>query len=168
MISGNMVGMYSTIGKTLLFVDESGNEVTGVVTENMQMFDATPADVRINKTFVSDNGIGIGENTITYRTSEGSEYILPGLKFCVSDLGTYNEYNYTKLQCIIAKYSSNQNERASAEKIVLNDSVYNVGSSVVLSTVTKNADDKSIDLNIVNNTEDIYIIYFFTYAQEES
>ena len=167
-INGNMVGCYSPIGKTFIIEDDNGNEITGVCVDQQIVFDATAADVRIGKIFASDDGIMQGENTITYRTSEGSEYILPGADFCVSDLGVYNEYNYTKLQCIITKYSSNKDERMSAEKIVLNDSVYNVGSSIAISTVTKNVEKKSIDLNITNETDDIYIIYFFTYAQEES
>lgn len=166
MISGNMVGMYSTIGKTLVLVDEDGNELTGVVTENVQMFDATPADVRINKTFVSDNGIETGENTITYRTSEGIRLVLPETQFSIAFDG-YDQHDYTKLQCIITKYASNSSERMGAEKIVLNNNVYDVGSSTSVSEITKNSETKSIDLNITNNSSDVYMIYFFTYKEEE-
>ena len=166
-IYGNMVGGGSAPLKTLILTDENGNEVVGVVTESVQMFDATPADVRINKTFVSDNGIETGKNTITYRTSEGSEYILPGTDFCITSLDIYNTFNYTKLQCIITKYVSNTDKTAT-EKVVINDNVYNVGSSASISTVIKNTETKTIDLNITNSTDDIYIIYFFTYTEEET
>ena len=39
MISGNMVGSYSQLGKTFIITDADGNELTGVVTENVQIFD---------------------------------------------------------------------------------------------------------------------------------
>lgn len=167
MISGNMVGSYSQMGRTLTLVDENGNEVTGVIVDQETVFDATVADVRIGKTFASDEGVAQGENTITYRTTEGAEYILPGVDFCLNNLDVFNKYNYTKLQCIISKYVSDTDKTA-VEKVVLNDNVYNVGSSVSISTVTKNTEMKTVNFNITNDTSDIYIIYFFTYAEEES
>lgn len=60
MISGNMVGMYSSMGKTFIFEDEDGNELTGVITGNETIFNATPADVRFNKTFANDEGMQVG------------------------------------------------------------------------------------------------------------
>jgi len=164
-ISGNMVGGAAPL-RTLILTDESGNELVGVVTENAQVFNATPADVRINKTFVSDNGIETGENTITYRTWQGTKLILSGQEFSIP-LDLYDQYNYTKLQCIVTKYSSNADDRMAATKIILNDGVYNVGSSVMLAEVTKNASTKSIDFNITNDTNDIYMIHYFTYKEEE-
>lgn len=166
-IVGNMAGCYSPMGKTFVITDENGNEIIGVVVEQETVFDATVADVRMGKTFASDAGVAQGENTITYRTTEGRESILPGGEFCITTLGKYNKYNYKKLQCAIAKYTSSTDKTA-IEKIVLNDNVYNVGSSVSISTVTKNTESKIINLNITNDTDDIYIIYFFTYAEEEA
>lgn len=165
-IAGNMVGGTAPL-RTLIITDADGNEFVGVVTENAQVFDASPSDVRINKTFVSDNGIGVGENTITYRTTEGSELIMPGSEFIITGLHEYNKYNYTKMQCVIAKYVSSTDKTA-IEKIVLNDNVYNVGSSAVISNIEKDAELKTVKLNITNNTDSVYIIYFFTYAEEES
>lgn len=167
MINGNMIGIGSVPLKTVILEDESGNTITGVVTESKVIFDATPADVRIGKTFASDEGICHGENTITYRTSEGSELVLPGEDFSIIGLYSYNKYRYTKLQCVISKYTSSTDKTA-IEKIVLNDNVYNVGSSNVISTVTKDDKEKTINLNISNDTNDTYIIYFFTYSEEEA
>lgn len=167
MINGNMIGIGSAPLKTVIIEDENGNTVTGVVTGSEVVFDVTPADVRINKTFAGDEGVKVGENTITYRTIEGTELIHPGANFCVTGLDTYNGYDYTKLQCIITKYVSSTDKTA-AEKIVLNDCVYNTGASTQISIVTKNNKEKTIDLNIVNDTEDMYLIYFFTYAEEEN
>lgn len=166
-IIGKMSGCYSPMGKTFILQDADGADfATAVVTEQEQVLDATPKDVRMGSVYAGSEGIKTGENTITYRTSEGSEYILPNADFRITALDLYDTYNYTKLQCVVAKYVSSTDKTAT-EKIVLNDNVYEVGSSVAVSTVTKNAEEKTIDLNITNNTEDIYIIYYFTYTQEE-
>ena len=45
-IIGNMAGCYSPMGKTFIIEDENGNEITGVVTEQEQIFTATDNDVR--------------------------------------------------------------------------------------------------------------------------
>lgn len=165
-IYGNMVGGGSAPLKTLILTDENGNEVVGVVTESVQMFDATPADVRINKTFVSDNGIESGENTITYRTEQSSWLILPGEQFSIP-LEHYDQYCYTKFQCIISQYNTRINDSVYTDKISFGDKVYAVNSLESLSSVTKNTNTKSIDLNIINNTDNMYFIHYFTYKQEE-
>lgn len=59
-IFGNVVGGGSGFGKTIILEDESGNQIIGIVTESLQVFDATPADVKIGKKFASDNGIEVG------------------------------------------------------------------------------------------------------------
>lgn len=149
-----------------LIVDEAGNELYGTFVNQQTLTNATANDIRIGKTAVTESGIVTGENTITYRTSEGSEIVLPGHEFKLSSLADYNQYNYTKLQCIIAKYASKASDRMAAEKIILNNNMYNVGSSVAVSTITKNLETKTINCNITNDTSDIYIIYFFTYCEE--
>lgn len=165
MISGNMVGAYSQLGKTFIITDADGNELTGVVTENVQAFDATPADVRINKKFVSDNGIEIGENTITYRTTCGYQAILPGQAFSIP-LSMFDGYNYTQLQCMIAPLNTSFDDSYAVNKVVINDGVYHVQSTDKISSVTKNIDTTSIDLNIVNNDSKVNFIYYFTYKEE--
>ena len=59
-ISGNMVGMYSTIGKTFILEDEEGNELTGVITEQMTILDVTDRDVRCGVVYAGDEGIRTG------------------------------------------------------------------------------------------------------------
>ena len=164
-IYGNMVGGGSAPLKTLILTDENGNEVVGVVTDSVQAFSATPADVRINKTFVSDNGIETGENTITYRTFKGECLIFPQENFSIP-LRNNNHYDYTKFQGIITKFGTSIDDSVYAEKIALNNAVFNVNSTEKMSDITKNATSKSIDLNIINNTNDMYLIHFFTYKEE--
>ena len=165
-IYGNVVGGGTAPLKTLIIDDGSGNEIVGIVTESIQVFDATPADVRINKTFVSDNGIETGENTITYRTEQGFQLVRPNKDF-ILPLSEYNKYNYTELQCMIAPFNTTVEDSVAVDKVVLKNSVFAVNSIEQLSVVTKDNNSKSINLNITNTSEKIYCIYYFTYCQEE-
>lgn len=60
MISGNMVGSYSSLGKTFILQDEDGNEITGVVVDSEVIFTATDADVRAGKVYASNDGVSVG------------------------------------------------------------------------------------------------------------
>lgn len=60
MIIGNMVGNYSSIGKTFVIEDENGNEFVGVITDSEIIFTATDSDVRKGKVYASDEGVSIG------------------------------------------------------------------------------------------------------------
>lgn len=60
MISGNMVGAYSSLGKTFIIQDEDGNEITGVVVDSEVIFTATDSDVRAGKVYASNDGVSIG------------------------------------------------------------------------------------------------------------
>lgn len=163
-IYGNVVGG-NPAEKTYVVVDENGNEFTAVTVENVTVFDATPADVKIGKTFASENGILEGEDTKTYRTTQSYRLVLSGESFSI-DLEPYDKYDYTKFQCIIAKYNTSAEDSVSTDRISLYDGVYEVNSTDKLSDITKNSDTKSVDLNITNNTDDTYIIHFFTYKEE--
>lgn len=164
-ISGNLVGMYSSIGKTVILVDADGNEVTGVVTENVKVFDATPEDVKIGKTFAGEEGVLEGTDTKTYRVIFASYLVFPGEIFSIP-LVDYDSYNYTKFQATIALFNTTVLDSTSVDKTVINDAVYNVNSNVKLSDVTKNLGTKSVDLNIVNDTDNIYIVHYSTYKEE--
>lgn len=165
-IYGNVAGGFGQ-PKTLILTDEEGNElVAGVITDSAKVFDAKPSDVRINKTFVSDDGIKTGENTITYRTTQGVTYIMPNEDFMIP-LSKYNQYNYTELQCMFAPFNTSFDDSTAVDKIVLKDSVFATNSTEKISSVVKNDITKSIDFNITNNSENIYLIYYFTYCQEE-
>ncbi len=60
MIIGNMVGNYSSMGKTVILVDEDGNETLGVVVDSEVIFTATDSDVRKGKVYASDEGVSVG------------------------------------------------------------------------------------------------------------
>lgn len=60
MISGNMVGAYSQIGKTFILTDENGNEITGIVVDQETVFTATDSDVVEGKVYASNDGVSVG------------------------------------------------------------------------------------------------------------
>ena len=166
-IYGNMVGSSGWIvGKTVEIISDDWTVLMGVVVDQEQILDAKPSDVRIGKKVVSDSGVIEGTNTITYRTRKMSYLIFPGEDFSIP-IEDHDLYNYTKAQCIIAKFNTTILQSVEVNMIVLENNVYNVNSTQVLSSITKNTNTKSIDLNITNNTDDTYVVHLFAYKEEE-
>ena len=166
-ISGNLVGSYSQLGKTFIIEDGDGNEITAVVVGQETVFTATDNDVREGYVYAGDGGVSIGTKNIpAYRTYTGQEIIFPGDKFIISGLSVYDLFDYTKLQCVISKFNTNFEDSVATDKISLNNQVYGVNSTASLSSVTKNFSEKFIDLNMTNDSEDIYIVHSFLYREE--
>lgn len=168
MINGNAVGGIVGYGKTFVLTDEIGNELTGVVVDEEVIFTADPVtDIREGKVAATDQGVVTGSKKIpAYHTNAGTQLILPNSNFSIP-LSQDNAYNYTALQCMIALADLNDLENSvDTDRIVLNDTVFQVNSTTQLSNVTKNNETLSIDLNLVNNSENYYIIYYFTYREE--
>lgn len=161
---GNPSGGFG-MPKMIEIVDGAGNTLIGTVTDSEIDLDATREDVKIGKTFAANDGIQEGTDTKTYRTIQSSRLILPGLDFSIP-LSEYEMYNYTKFQCIIAKFNTSFDNSVETNKVVINNNVYQINSTEVLSQITKNDNTKSIDLNIINNTEDSYVIHYSTYKEE--
>lgn len=154
-IYGNMVGTYSQLGKTFIIEDDNGNEIVGVITANEQVFDATPADVKLGKTFAYEGGVGVGTNASAAVAS--SCVIAPGAPLTIA----LDEYDYTKLQCIIFVH----NNPANIVGYTVDDSVFLIGSSEKVATISRNADAQLIDLNINNDSAQEYEIRYFTYRE---
>ena len=166
-IYGNVVGASSTLGKSVVIKGTDGTELVGVVTDTEKVFTATPNDIRKGKIAATEDGIIEGQKDIpAYRTTMGTRMILPGSDFTIP-LKSYEQYDYTKLQCIITPFDGSLANSVLVEKTIINDNVFAVGSKEILSTVTKNKDTQSIDLNIINNSDKRYIIRYFTYREEE-
>lgn len=165
-IYGNMIGGNSKINVLQLEM-EDGTILEGVIANDAPVITATPKDVRKGKTFIASNGVVEGQKDIpSYRTHKGIYGVFPGEQ-CSIPLSHYDLYNYTKLQCIIAPYNTTLENSVAANKVVINDYLYEVNSTEILSTVTKNAETKSIDLNIINTTDNDLIVHYFTYKKEE-
>lgn len=165
-ILGNAVGAFG-FPKTYILIDENGNELTGVYVESETIFTATDNDVRKGMVYASDVGVSIGTNDIpTYRTTAGSVIIDPGANFSIP-ISDYNKYDYTVFQCMISLVDfDDMNNSVNTSMIALNDGVYQVNSIEKLASVSKNTETLSIDLNITNDTENYYVIYYFTYREE--
>lgn len=153
--------------KTYILVDEDGNEIPAVFVTEETIFDATANDIRLGKTAATEDGILTGEKVIpSYNTAEGSRLIPNGSTFIIPNIDTtINYYDYSKLQVIICGYNSSMSNSVSAEKVCINDKVYNVNSIESIASVTKDHNNKSINLGITNNTGKPCIVRYFTYKE---
>lgn len=164
-ILGNATGGFG-FPRTYIIADENGNEVTGVYVESETIFTATDNDVREGMVYASDSGVSTGTKNIpAYHTRQGSRLILPNMSYSIP-LTDYDLYDYTRFQCVIAVRNTSISDSVAVNKVVIENNVYEVNSLEAISTIIKNLDTKSIDLNIVNNTDDIYVIHYFTYREE--
>lgn len=160
-IMGNMVGQYSQMGKTLVLVDDDGNEITGVIVGQETVFTAGAGDIRLGLVAGTEDGVTEGTREIfQYRTEKGLKVIDPGATFVIH-MPENNKHQYTELQCMIAPFS----DRYAITQVVLDNGVY-LTSGEKVSDVTSNDQDKTIDLNIINSTEDIFLIHYFMYKEE--
>lgn len=166
-IYGNMVGGGAAPLKTLILEDESGNEVIGVVTGSEVIFTATDNDVRKDMIYASDNGVSIGTKVIpAYHTFAGTKVIAKGKTVTISTLNTdVDVYDYTKLQTLICLFNTNISNSVAAEKISVDDSVYNVKSTEAIATIVKDHDTKTINLNITNDSDKNWILRYFGYKE---
>jgi hypothetical protein len=151
--------------KSFVIVDEDGNELTGVVTDEVKVFTATDNDVRTGVVYASENGVSTGVNDIpAYHTSEGKRIIKAGAAFSIP-LSYSNAYDYTALQAIICAYNTSSIDSVAADRVVINDSVYPINSIDALSSVEKDALNKTVNLSIVNETENKFVLRYFTYRE---
>lgn len=59
-IYGNVVGGGAGCGKTFLLEDENGNQMTGVVVDELTIFTATAEDIKLGKVAATDSGVVTG------------------------------------------------------------------------------------------------------------
>ena len=101
-ISGNMIGMYSTIGKTVIMTDSDGNEVTGLVTGQEVIFTANDDDVVVGKTFASDHGVSVGTMEVPLYTYA----LIDETGLCYEIRGTSKNCDGLEGYIAIPKYST--------------------------------------------------------------
>ncbi len=154
------------VPKTYILVDENGNETVAALVSQETCFDATENDVREGKKFVSDLGAKTGTKVIpSYVTSEGYCLITSGNPFVITMLSEDDKYDFTKLQILICPFNSSIAESVATEKVVINDGVYAVNSTELLATVTKDSENKHINLGITNESGNLYLMRYFTYKE---
>lgn len=161
---------YSSMGggdpedKTFILVDANGNEIVAVMTDEEVVLDATANDIREGKMAATDDGVTLGTKEIpSYYVTEGFKLIPNGSEFRVSMMDQMHAY--TKLQAIFCPFNSNMSKSVSAEKVAINDVVYNVQSTVAESAVTIDDGASSIVFGITNTSGKPYVIRYFTYKE---
>lgn len=165
MISGNMVGSYSQMGKTFILTDENGNEITGVIVDQETIFTAGDNDVREGMVYASDEGVSIGTKDIpAYHTQKGTVLIQANASFSIP-LSIKDMWDYTALQAVVAPYNTSLSNSVAVDRVVLENAVYPVQSVVKESDVVKDSENKSISLGIINE-DTPYVIHYFTYKEE--
>lgn len=160
-IYGNMVGGGAPL-KTLILQDEDGNEITGVVVGQETIFTATDNDVRENMVYAGDAGVSTGTKVIpSYHSREGHRVITNGSDFILPNV----DYDYTKLQAIICLWNTTLQDSTYADKVVINDNVYNTQSTVVIAEVMKDDNNAWVDFGITNTSGSPCLIRYFMYKE---
>lgn len=149
-----------------ILVDEEGNEYPAVMVNEETVFDATANDIREGKTAGTEDGVTVGTKEIPlYITTEGIEVITAGSPMVI----TLNDgkHAYTKLQAVVCPYNTSLTNSVAVEKTCIEDHVYAVGSTEILSDVTIDDDEKAIKLGITNTSAKPVLIRYFTYKEEQ-
>lgn len=102
-ISGNLVGSYSQIGKTFIFADSEGNELTGVITEQMTVLDVIDSDVRKGVVYAGDEGIRVGTLDVPVYTYA----LIDESNLCYEVCGTSNNHDDKTGYVALNKYDLN-------------------------------------------------------------
>lgn len=153
------------LATTYILVDEDGYEIPATLVEEEVELTATANDIRLGTTAVTDDGVIEGEKEIpSYNTEEGYKLVPAGSSFSLS-LPLLDMYDFTKLQIIVCAFSGSVSGSVAADRVVINDGVYAVNSSELISTVTKNDSNKTIELGIMNSGSAIYLMRYITYKE---
>lgn len=148
---------------TYILVDESGNELPAVFLENERVFTATANDIREGTTAVTESGVTEGTKEIpSYHTYDGYRAVSNGMDFTIP----HARYDYTKFQGIICKFNTSPYDSVAAQKIAVENNVYNIGSSTSLSIITKDDVNRRIVLGITNDTGEMCILRYIMYKEE--
>lgn len=160
---GEFIGMASPDEDgTYILVTSDGQEIPAVLVDELTVFDATENDIREGKTAATDGGVTLGTKIIpSYHTREGKRLVPDGTDFILPAI----DYDYTKLQAIICPFDTSPDNSVLAEKVAIEDNVYNALSTDVLAEVKKDATYARVDLGITNNSGKSYIIRYFMYKE---
>ena len=151
---------------TFVLVDADGNEIAAVLVDEEVSITATANDIREGTTAVTSDGVIVGTKFIpTYITVEGYRQIRKGANFEIPYLYASDMYDFTKMQAIICVYNNRLASSVVADRVVIDEKIYPVLSNEVLSEVTRDAENKSIKLGLINDTDDTYLIRYFIYKE---
>lgn len=149
--------------QTFILVDEDGHEMECFLTEEEVELTATPNDIRIGTTAVTDTGVTVGEKEIpAYHTEEGYVVVTPG---SVVQIKGVEDCDYTKLLAMVCSYNSTVANSVSTEKVCINRTVYLVNSTETVSTVTTDIANKTINFGVTNNSGKPQILRYILYKE---
>lgn len=164
-IYGNPVGGALNAKTYELQYNGGATQIMAVVVDEENIFDATANDVRTGKKFVTNSGVVVGTKDIPAYETRMSYFLVKPNEACSIPLNIKDSYDYTKFQCHIVVFNSDYSENVTTKYISMNDGLFSVETSKKISNITKNSETKSIDLNITNDSKDIYEIIYFTYKE---
>lgn len=166
MITGNVIGGILKYPDTIILRDEDGKEYAATMLGEEVELTATENDIRIGKVAANEKGVVTGEKVIpAYHTTQGYQIIPDKSSLVITSLKDLDKYDYTKLQVMICEFNSSLSDSVSVSKVVIDDNVYEVLSTISISEISKNETDKTIDLGIVNNSGNPQILRFLTYKE---
>lgn len=147
--------------QTFILVDEDGHEMQAFLTEEEVELNATPNDIRIGMTAVTDAGVTVGEKEIPgYITAEGKQAVKPGKPIKINMYS--DDCYYNKLLVIVCEYNTSLKDSVSAVMVVVDNAIYEVGSSVPLAEVTVDSENQAINLGVVNNSEKNLVVRYMS------
>lgn len=150
---------------TYILVDESGNRIPAVMVAEETVFTATANDIREGTVAATEEGVTVGTKEIpAYIVSEGVVGVEPGAEFVILLEGSKCEY--TELQAIFCKFGSSVTTSVESDRVSIMDKVYAVNSADVIATVTPDPDNGRIRLGVVNDSDTMYVIRYFSYKEE--
>ncbi len=166
MILGNKVGGSRDV-KTYKLDLAYGDELLGtfdcVCVDEYTKFDACCEDVAAGKVFACDDGVCVGESDYSCcRVTHGEHEVYPGVEFMIT-LENKSQWDYTYFTATM--YPKVDYGNKAVDKFVIDDAVYDIAGNK-LADVTKDAGEQTVRLNLVNMTDRIYILSYFTYREE--
>jgi hypothetical protein len=156
------ISAIDTQAKTYILMDEDGNEIPAVLVDEPVEITATANDIRIGTTAVTGDGVTVGTKEIpSYHTTFGSKIITAGSRVVLR----IPDYDYTKLQLIICLFNTSMNNSVAAEKVVIDNKVYAVRSTEILSTAVIDTTNGCVDFGIVNDSDKPCILRYSSYKE---
>lgn len=168
-IYGNTIGGGAGLPKSYVLETEDGSQkFFGVLVGEETVLTANAhTDIREGVIAATENGVEVGSKFIpSYNTISGKRKITSGASLVIP-LYDYslNLSDFTELQVIVCDFDGNITNSVAATKVVISNKVYEVGSSAVLAEVTKDLDNKKINLGIINESENACVMRYLLYKE---
>jgi hypothetical protein len=147
--------------QTFILVDEDGHEMQAFLTDEEVELNATPNDIRVGMTAVTDAGVTVGEKEIPgYITTEGKRVVMNGSPLTIPMYS--DKCNYNKLMVMICEFDTSISNSILTIMVAIDDYVYEIGSSASLSKIVVNTEQQSIDLGLINESGKTLLIRYMS------